>query len=152
MAKAVKRPAESWFYVLRRDRELDEREQSKFLLAPMTFAQRAAFQDDAIRRPDRIYQSAGDLVLSHVVSIDNFPAGEPQPWPKKPEERQRYIELFDDDLVLELGNEIFAQSSPRFSGAVIKNSFTPEDTLTSGEPSMTTLGSTTAAPASAIPS
>jgi hypothetical protein len=162
MAKALKRPAESWIYILTSDRALEEREQSRFLLSPMTFAERAAIKDDMIRSSvERVYRSAGDIVLAHIVSIDNFPAGEPQPWPKKHEDRERYRELLDDDQVLELGNEIFIRSSLGYrveetdapkDGDILKNSPTPEATSTSGASPTTTPSSTPALSASAIPS
>lgn len=116
MAKRVKRPAESWWYTLKADEQLPAEEQSRFLLRPLTGAERMRVFDDisdTTRAPDgtvtilqRGFRQARELVLSHVESIENFPAGEAQPWPAKASERERYLEMMDDLDVWEVGNEI----------------------------------------------
>lgn len=165
MAKAVKRPAESWIYVLKADRGLEERERSVFTLAPLTYAQRAGVRDDmqraAAASSDRVHRAAAEIAVTHIVLIENFPAGEPQPWPKSRGDRERYIEMLDDDHVLEIGDEIWGRSSLGFrsdpdqdpkDGDLLKNSPTPEDTSVSGKSPMTIASSTTALHVSATPS
>lgn len=164
MAKAKKRPAESWTYVLEADRALDAAQQSRFVLSPMTYAERAAIRDDLLRgegNVSKVFRNAGTIAIEHLVSIENFPAGEPQPWPADRAARERYLELLDDDDVLEIGNEIWTRSAlgyrdkdtePLRDGDVAKNSSTPEPTSSSGGSSTTTPISIPAPPATAIPS
>lgn len=148
MAKAIKRPAESWSYVLRADRELEESERSIFVLAPLTYAERAAMRDDVLRgKTDRVYREAGDVFLSHVVSIENFPGGNPVPWPSDRDARVRYLELLDDLHVLEVGNEIWARSSIGEDEDTLKNFSPLELTSSSGESSTATPASIPAPPA-----
>lgn len=130
MATRVHRPAESFAYVLKADRALPIEQQSRFVCRPMTQAERQALRDDVNRRvecPDgsrmvvsRTRQVAREVVLEHVVAIENFPAGEPLDWPvgKSREERAKYLEMLDDDAVFELGNHIFERSDV---GAELKN-------------------------------
>lgn len=141
MAKLVKRPAESWRYVLRGDRALPIEQQTVFTLAPLTMAERAQVHDDITRtqtQPDgtritlgRTRQTGVELVLSHVVAIENFPVGAPEPWPTSAAARARYLERLQDDDVLELGNEIFERSDLGDED-VAKNSSRPEPTSGSG--------------------
>lgn len=150
MAKAKKRPTEAWTYVLEADRSLDPSEQSRFVLAPMTYAQRAAVRD-GMTQGDRVYRSAGEIALDHILSIENFPSDDPRPWPAEREERRKYLELLDDDDVLEIGNEVWARSTltyraqpsdaPR-DGDTVKNSSRPELTSNSGATSEKTQSST----------
>jgi hypothetical protein len=143
MAKAVKRPAESWVYVLKADRDLPMEEQSRFTLRPMTHNERAAAHDDLVRTrvsPDgdktvqaRTRQQALVIALRHIVSIENFPSENPQPWPATTEARAAYVEQLDDEYVLELGNEVFARRGLLGDeGAAIKNSSPPGRTSRSG--------------------
>jgi hypothetical protein len=150
MAKAKKRPAEAWTYVLEADRTLDPSEQSRFTLSPMTYAQRAAVRD-AMTLGGRVYESAGEIAVKHIVSIENFPAGNSQPWPSDREERRRYLELLDDDAVLELGNEVWRRSTLGVDEEAVKNSSTPERTSSSGDTSAKTSSSTPVGVATPIP-
>lgn len=162
MAKAVKRPPESWIYVLKADRALPERERSVFTLSPMTYAERAAVRDDMARSSSTVNRTAGELALAHIVSIMNFPAGETKAWPADHDARVAYLELLDDDAVVELGDEIWARSALGYrdpakpeqaerDGDQIKNSSTPAGTSPSGELPTTMTSSMTAAPANATP-
>lgn len=140
MAKAKKRPAEAWTYVLKADRELPRDEQSMFALAPMTYAQRAAVRDDMLRG-ERVFRSAGEIALRHIVSTENFPADNPAPWPTEHEKRLRYLEQLDDDDILEIGNEVWIRSTLGLDEETVKNSSPPGPTSSSG-------GTSTAAPTS----
>jgi hypothetical protein len=87
MATLVKRPAESWAFVLDGDRALPTEQQTRFTLRPMTINDRAAARDDLTRElvgPDgtriiqrRTRQHSLMLALSHIVAIENFPVGAP---------------------------------------------------------------------------
>jgi hypothetical protein len=139
MAKAVKRAAESWRYVLTADRELPPEEQTTFSLRPLTQAERAWAQDNLARthfRPDgareavqRTHQLARELCLTNIEGIENFPAGEPKAWPESREDRERYLEQLDDAAVTEVGNQIWERSQLE---PAAKNSSTPGATSTSG--------------------
>ena len=162
MAKLKKRPPESWTYILQSDRALPIEQQSRFVLSPLTHAERAAVRDGAARilhledgsvqSIDRTHQNAYAIVLDHVVSIENFPAGASQPWPAKRDDRMRYLEQLDDDDVLELGNEVWLRSSLGPDEASIKNSSPPEHTSSSGAPSLAMTPSIAAPPAPSVPS
>lgn len=129
MAKRVTRPAESWSYVLQSDRGLPLEEQSRFVLSPLSQIERAAIRDEIARvstasdgRKDiisRERRQGVEIVLDHLVSVENFPAGAPQKWPDKREERSAYLEQLDDDFVQELANEIWEKST---IGLEVKNS------------------------------
>jgi hypothetical protein len=155
MAKTVKRSAESWIYVLKADRTLDPSEQTRFTLRPMTHAERAATMDDAARTlttsegvvsVGRFHQNAYEIALRHIVSIENFPIGAPQPWPKDADERARYLDQLDDDDIVEVGDEVWRRSRLGADTAAVKNSLPPELTSNSGGSSATAT-STTAPPA-----
>lgn len=159
MAKAIKRPAESWVYVLMRDLTLDLGQQSRFTLRPMTHAERAAVRDDIARTQEaadgstitlmRTRQQGYSIALSHIVSIENFPSDAPKPWPTDANDRAAYLEQLADDDVLELGNEVWARSALGADGPAIKNFSTPERTSSSGDGDL--LLSTTAVSAPSSP-
>lgn len=161
MAKATKRPAEAWVYLLKDDLTLPPEQQSRFTLRPMTYVERAAVHDDFLRvetLPDgtrvdvsRVYRNAWEVLIEHLVSIENFPAGEPQPWPTDRAARERYLEMLDDEMVLELGNEIWAKSTIGLDGGVIKNSLPPEPTSRSGGTSEAAISMTAPPAASDLP-
>lgn len=114
----------------------------------MTYAQRAAIRDGMLGG-DRVFRNAGEIVVTHVVSIENFPARSPQPWPKDREDRERYLEQLDDDDVLELGNEVWVRSTLGVDGGAIKNFSPPELTSNSGG---TSTNPQTSTPADSAPS
>lgn len=159
MPKAFRRAAESWRYVLRRDRDLPLEQQSVFVLRPMTLTERAAAHDDMARvehKPDggrlvlaRTRQQAVAIVLSHVVSTDRFPLDAPAPWPPDPAAQLAYLEQLEDADVDELGDEIWYHSTVDARSA-LGNSSPPERTSTSGGDSAATI-STTAQPATPTP-
>ncbi|HVX39615.1 MAG TPA: hypothetical protein VHB25_08580 [Gemmatimonadaceae bacterium] len=161
MAKMRKRPPESWSYVLRADRALPFDQQSRFTLSPLSHGERAAMRDDLVRTryaPDgsrdvapRTHQNARELVLGHLTSIENFPVSAAQPWPSDREARERYLELLEDDDVLELGDEIWARSTLGPEEPAVGNSWPPERTSSSGGTSAVG-SSTTAASAHNDPS
>lgn len=129
MAKKVPRPAGSWTFVLAADRTLPDGEQSRFTVSPLTITERAIVRDEIARihtQPDgsksiisQNRRQGVEIALHHIVSIENFPVGEPQPWPKGNEERLRYLEMLGDDSVQEIGNEIWTRSE---LGNDLKNS------------------------------
>jgi hypothetical protein len=141
MAKAVQRPAGSWTYILKSDEHLPIGQQSRFVLKPLTGAERDAVTDNlAVTRTTsqgveiqrRMRQESRVLCLTHIVSIDNFPSERPKPWPDKEEDRAKYLELLDDEFVFELGNQIFEQSNvlaPR--DAAVSPTLPPADTSSS---------------------
>jgi hypothetical protein len=144
MARAVKRPAESWTYILRDDRELSADEQSVWTLKPMTHIERAEALDNLVRTHigaggektviSRSKQQAFEIVLTHLVAVRNFPARAGKPWPAKETERVAYIEQMDDAHVRELADEIFDKSTlAGDDGTQLKNSSPPERTSPSGE-------------------
>lgn len=154
MAKAVKRPAESWTFILPSDKDLPPAEQSRFVLRPMTVSERAAAQDDLVRTmfgPNgerfvlrRTHQQAYELALSHIVSVENFPADAPKQWPDARDEQRKYLEMLDDRDLLEIGNEVWRKSAV---GGEEKNSSSPGRTPSSGDASPKTEPSTPAVPA-----
>lgn len=121
MAMKMKRPASSWTYVLSVDEDKPVEEQSRFLLRPLTVSERAAIRDDIARvhtaadgsqvTTTRTYGQGIEIVLEHVVSIENFPAGAPEPWPEAIAERRRYLEGLDDAWIQEIANEVWAKST-----------------------------------------
>jgi hypothetical protein len=130
MAQRVAVPAERWTYVLKSDRELPAEQQSRFTLRPLSMAERAAARDNLARvhvaNGERIITHrdrslAVELSLSHIEAIENFPAGDPKPWPADQplSARLSYLELLGDEAVREIGNEIFDQS---VAPAAAKNS------------------------------
>jgi hypothetical protein len=121
MAQRVAVPAERWTYVLEADRTLPIEQQSRFTLRPLSMAERAAARDNLARvhiaHGERVITHrdrslAFELALSHIASIENFPAGEPKPWPvdEPLSARASYLELLGDEAVREIGNEIFDRS------------------------------------------
>lgn len=160
MAKAKKRPAEAWVYVLRTDRALPLEQQSRFTLRPMTYAERAGVLDDFLRtetaadgakiETSRVYRNAWELALEHIVSVENFPVGAADPWPQGREARVQYLDLLDNDDLLEIGNEVWTRSGLGIDGDAIKNSSAPELTSRSGDTSADQ-SSTTAPPAPSSP-
>lgn len=117
----IKRTAESWSYVPRTDRELPAEQQTRFTLKPLTLTERAALKDALTRTLvqvdgsiavlSRNRQEGLGVVLTHVLAVENYPPGAPQPWPAGQEERLVYLEQFNDDDVREIGDEIFAHSN-----------------------------------------
>lgn len=150
MAKPFKRRAESWVYILEGDRALSADQQTRFILRPLTQAEQMAIEDevyylsfDADGRKSHVTREkrvARQLALSHIESIENFPPGNPKPWPADPEARDRYLAELQADDVHEVGNEIFKRSKLGYAapdeapkdGDVIKNSSPPAPTSGSG--------------------
>lgn len=114
MAKKAGHAVESWWYVLEDDRALPSSEQSRFLLRPLTVAERAALWDSFVVEKDRTFVRALELLVDHVERVENFPAGAPEPWPQKRAEREAYIGMLPGLYMSELANEIMrhAKLSP----------------------------------------
>ena len=110
MARRSEAAVESWWYVLEDDRELPKEEQSRFLLRPLTVAERARIYDDIIGDQSRTYQGALDLMYTHVERIENFPAGAPEAWPATRKERERYLSTFPLTYMAEIGGEIIGRA------------------------------------------
>lgn len=121
MAKAKKRVAGSWSYVLEEDQKLPLEQQSVFVLQPLTGAERERVADEvtqrifekdgSIRTISRMRSVARELCLTKIESIQRFPSDAPREWPEKPEERAKYLELLSDDQVFEIGNQIYERSA-----------------------------------------
>ena len=123
MAKATKRVTESWWYTLPSDRELPESEQSRFLLSPLTYGERARVYDqrEVIRQSanddraveSRMFSVAAELALTHLEDVENFPASEPKPWPRSGtrEAKQKYLDMLADADLLALGIEVMTKST-----------------------------------------
>lgn len=123
MPKATKRQVEAWWYVLLSEQKSPREEQSRFLLQPLTQAERARVWDDfkwVAVAPDgsraitsRAMQQAYSLVLTKLVETENFPTGEAKAWPADgtPEQKQKYLDLLDDMDVFEIGNAIREKST-----------------------------------------
>jgi hypothetical protein len=138
MARKNRCIAEAWTYVTKADRELPKDQQSRFTLSPLISTERDLLRDEMVnddRTFGSIYTRGRKLALDHIVSVENFPVGEPKPWPEKRSEREAYLSLLDDDDVLEIGNEVWARSTLGPEDKELKNSSTPERTSASGEPS-----------------
>lgn len=142
MAKAVRRPAESWTYVLLDDQRLPVDEQSVWTLRPMTHTERAAAQDDLVRQfiaeggtfvLSRAKQQGYAIALRHIIAVRNFPAGAAQPWPADHAARVAFLEQLDDEYVREIADEVFNKSTLMGEdGTQLKNSSPPELTSRSG--------------------
>lgn len=121
MAKATKRLAGSWSYVLLEDRALPVDQQSRFTLSPLTGAERERTADevtqyelltDGSRRAiTRMRQVARRLCVTHIAGVERFPSDAPEAWPEKLDAREKYLELLADDQVFEIGNEIYNRSA-----------------------------------------
>lgn len=115
MAKATRRSVESFQFVLDEDKALPVEEQSTFVLRPLTQAEQMVALDElttesrSIERPgerivkSRSWQQAYGLCLSHIEDVQNFPAGDPKPWPKDQKERREYLALLSDTQVFQVG-------------------------------------------------
>ncbi len=129
MPRKVERITEAWWYILIAEKDAKPEEQSRFRLKPLAGSERAAVLDDRSwvqRNTDgsltvvpRGVQQARNLCLSHIVDVENFPVGEPQPWPEEIEARDKYLDQLDDLNVYEIGNEIRTRST---LGGAEKNS------------------------------
>jgi hypothetical protein len=118
MAKTFDRLTESITYVLKADRELPVDQQTRFVLEPLKAVERMRVWDQLTITKrvtgeviSRSFQQARELVLTHLIAVENFPVGKPKPWPKTPEAREEYLERLDDLDVWEIGNELRERSS-----------------------------------------
>jgi hypothetical protein len=121
MAKAIKRVAGSWRYVLLEDRALPTEQQSVFVLNPLTGAERERVADEVSQRVpqsdgtvrviSRMRQLARELCLTHIVTAERFPSDAPEAWPEKMDARASYLERLSDDQVFEIGNQIYERST-----------------------------------------
>lgn len=124
MAEAARRPIEAWWYVLPSDRDLPAEKQSRFLLKPLSQAERMEAWDESdwvsidgttgerTVKP-RGFRQARELVIRNLVDVENFPASKPDPFPKggSQAERTAYIEKLDDIDLFLIGDEIRKHSS-----------------------------------------
>jgi hypothetical protein len=123
MPNATKRQVESWWYVLLSEREKPAQEQSKFLLKPLTQAERMRVWDDhnwvTVDKDrnsaviSRGLQQALSLCISQLAEVQNFPLDGPKPWPLGGSrmEKEKYLEMLDDMDILEIGNAIRDKST-----------------------------------------
>jgi hypothetical protein len=112
--KPVHRQLGTWTFVPPSDRKLPAAEQTTFVLKPLTQLQRMEVWDN-LRwiNPDgtaagRAFQQARELCLSNIEDVQNFPPGDPKPWPKdgSTQAKAEYLEQFDDMDVLLIGSAI----------------------------------------------
>jgi hypothetical protein len=150
MARKNRCVAESWIYVTKADRELPKDQQSRFTLSPMTAAERDVAQDTLSSGAAGTREYARKIARDHIVSVENFPVGEPKPWPEKSADREAYLATLHDDDVLAIGNEVWVRSSLGADEEPLKNSSTPERTSASGASSAAS-SSTTAPSAPSSP-
>jgi hypothetical protein len=118
MPNAVKRQVESWWFVLESEKTLPPDKQSRFLLKPLTQAERLRVWDDykwvsvdpqgGRSITPRAMQQAEQLVLSNLLETQNFPLDNPITWPASGglEAKRKYLEMLDDMDVVEIGNAI----------------------------------------------
>lgn len=124
MPKKPVRQVESWWFVLPDDRVLDAAEQGRFLLAPLTQAERLRAWDERERiqiangtivQDSRAFRQARELVLSNLVSTENVPSDAPSAWPGREaprEQREAWLEANLDDFdVVAIGVEIRERST-----------------------------------------
>jgi hypothetical protein len=126
MAKMKSRAAASFPYVLIGDRDLPPEQQTQFVLRTLTVDEHAAA-----------------LALEHIVSIENFPVGAPQPWPDERERRRDYLGMLMPADLQELGGVLFHRAEV---GDEEKNFSPPARTSASGDNS-SAQAPTTAPPA-----
>ncbi|MDP9202290.1 MAG: hypothetical protein M3P26_10235 [Gemmatimonadota bacterium] len=120
MPNATKRQVEAWWYVLMSEREKPKEEQSRFLLKPLTQAERMGVWDDnswvTVDKEGkrtitpRGFQQAYDLCLTQITQAENFPLNGPQSWPTSRSAREVYLEMLDDMDVFEIGNAVREKS------------------------------------------
>lgn len=129
--KPIKRSLGSWRFIPPSDTKLPAAEQTVFILKPLSQLQRMEVWDN-LRwvNPDgtamsRAFVQARELCLTNIESIQNFPPGDPKPWPDSTRDRSEYLEQLDDMDVLIIGNEIRDHSG---LDEEIKNSSPPGPT------------------------
>jgi hypothetical protein len=140
MAKMKSRAAASFPYVLIGDRDLPPEQQTQFVLRPLTVDEHAAAHDGLVRTlvdkdgnrtiVNRTRQQAVSLALEHIVSIENFPVGAPQPWPDERERRRDYLGMLMPADLQELGGVLFHRAEV---GDEEKNFSPPARTSASGD-------------------
>jgi hypothetical protein len=123
------------------DRALPPEEQTVFILTPLVQGERIKVWDDAswVRQQPggeqiimpRTYEQAYRICVDHIADIENFPSkvksiesgvyshppGAPKQYPAagSVDEKLRYLDQFDDLLILEVGNEIRDKSTLDFT-------------------------------------
>lgn len=126
MAIKASRQAEAFTYIPKADRELPVEQQSRFVLRPLSLAERLRAIDElrVVEHRDvdgvvseivhtRGFQQSGELVRTHLLDAHNFPAGAPERWPADGTRAQQdaYLEQLDEFLILELGNALRERSA-----------------------------------------
>jgi hypothetical protein len=114
--KATRRSSESFWLTPKADQGLPADDQSRFKFRPLTQAERMNALDDFavhIKRADgsmelktRDYGQSRTIVRAHLIEVDNFPAGAPEPWPADEAARDAYLEQIDDMVLHELGQAV----------------------------------------------
>jgi hypothetical protein len=127
----VRRSAEAWTYtpIADRDDAIPVEQRTVFRLRPLAQAERVAALDEVARTvitndgtttiQKRERQVSYGLCLTHIEAVEHFPPDAPKPWPDTEKERKEFLNTIDDDVVHEVGNEIFDRSS---IGVAEKNS------------------------------
>jgi len=134
MARASKRTAEPFKYILPADRQLPAEEQTVFTFRPLSQQERMRAMDDveAIQINGtgeqqlrfRSFQRAYEIVIACLMDVSNFPVGAAKPYPAagSREDKAKYLEMLDDFDVHALGDYVFDHST---LGSAEKNSSTP---------------------------
>jgi hypothetical protein len=116
--KAFKRAVGSWAFIPAADRELPAAEQTRIWCRQLTQEERMYAWDNlnwtqrdtegnVVILP-RTFTLARELCIAAIESIENFPAGDPKPWPKdgSADEKMAYLNMMDDYEMLRIGQAI----------------------------------------------
>lgn len=121
--RAMNRASGNWRYVPLADRSEPVERQTVITLSPLSGIERAEMWDNVnwvVENDEtgeksvqpRVFRQARELCLQHIVNVENFPVGSPEPWPAKGtrEDKDRYLDKFHDLDLLEVGNELRSRS------------------------------------------
>ena len=123
MPRRSVRPVEAFWFVLPAERKLPAEEQSRFKFRPLSQAERMRAMDNiesvTIEATGerqlrfRSFQQARETVILTLLETQNFPIDGAQPYdPTAPrEDREKYLELLDDNDVYALGDHVFDHST-----------------------------------------
>ena|SRR6185312_8648261 len=133
MPKKPKRITEAWWFILPQEREAPVAEQGRFLLSPLSQAERMRLMDErsrihtggdgSILIAPRNIQQAREIVLEHLVQTENVPSDLPLAWPGPEADLEKREKWLDENLkdldVVAIGMEIRNKS---ILGEDLKNS------------------------------
>ncbi len=120
MATKVTRVVEPFDYVLDADKNLSPDEQTIFTFRPMAQKERAAvldasntvtFDKEGNRQlSERNFTQGREIVLAHLIRVQNFPVGEPKEWPKDRKAQEQYLDDLSEVDLMFLGNAVIQHS------------------------------------------